>query len=260
MPGLTHWNHPRFFAYFANTGSEPGILAELLIAALNVEPDGVGHLAGGTELEQVVARLARASCSACPPGCTGTSRTRRRPRRWRRSRRRARGAPRRGRYRLRAGALLVEKAARILEPRVPDSPGRRRVPDARPTSRSTTRPRSSRRSGTTSIDVGRPGGRDRRAAASEAGVWLHVDAAYAGSAAVCPELRWCMDGRRPRRLDRRQPAQVAVHAGRLLDALDAPARGVPQGVRRAGDVHRGVPRARSTFATTARRSAGASAR
>jgi aromatic-L-amino-acid decarboxylase len=27
-----------------------------------------------------------------------------------------------------------------------------------------------------------------------AGVWLHVDAAYAGSAAVCPELRWCLDG------------------------------------------------------------------
>ena len=33
MPGLTLWNHPRFFAYFANTGSEPGILAELLTAA-----------------------------------------------------------------------------------------------------------------------------------------------------------------------------------------------------------------------------------
>jgi aromatic-L-amino-acid decarboxylase len=29
---------------------------------------------------------------------------------------------------------------------------------------------------------------------AEAGVWLHVDAAYAGSAAVCPELRWCLDG------------------------------------------------------------------
>ncbi|HEX7626780.1 MAG TPA: pyridoxal-dependent decarboxylase, partial [Gaiellaceae bacterium] len=28
----------------------------------------------------------------------------------------------------------------------------------------------------------------------EAGVWLHVDAAYAGSAAICPELRWCLDG------------------------------------------------------------------
>src|SRR3954447_17285764 len=28
----------------------------------------------------------------------------------------------------------------------------------------------------------------------EAGVWLHVDAAYAGAAAVCPELRWCLAG------------------------------------------------------------------
>src|SRR4029079_8890933 len=27
-----------------------------------------------------------------------------------------------------------------------------------------------------------------------AGVWLHVDAAYAGAAAVCPELSWCLDG------------------------------------------------------------------
>jgi aromatic-L-amino-acid decarboxylase len=29
---------------------------------------------------------------------------------------------------------------------------------------------------------------------SEAGVWLHVDAAYAGAAAICPELRWVLDG------------------------------------------------------------------
>jgi aromatic-L-amino-acid decarboxylase len=28
----------------------------------------------------------------------------------------------------------------------------------------------------------------------EAGVWLHVDAAYAGSAWVCPELRWSSEG------------------------------------------------------------------
>ena len=35
MPGITHWNHPGFFAYFANTASVPGILAELLTAALN---------------------------------------------------------------------------------------------------------------------------------------------------------------------------------------------------------------------------------
>jgi aromatic-L-amino-acid decarboxylase len=35
LPGLTHWQSPRFFAYFATTGVEPGVLAELLIAGLN---------------------------------------------------------------------------------------------------------------------------------------------------------------------------------------------------------------------------------
>src|SRR5207302_796205 len=35
LPAMTHWQSPRFFAYFANTASEPGILAELLIAATN---------------------------------------------------------------------------------------------------------------------------------------------------------------------------------------------------------------------------------
>ena len=35
MPGITHWQSPRYFAYFASTAAEPGILAELLIAGLN---------------------------------------------------------------------------------------------------------------------------------------------------------------------------------------------------------------------------------
>src|SRR5690606_26755594 len=35
MPGVTHWNHPGFLAYFATTASAPGILGELVIAALN---------------------------------------------------------------------------------------------------------------------------------------------------------------------------------------------------------------------------------
>lgn len=37
IPNLTHWNHPNFFAYFATTGSGPGILADTLISALNVQ-------------------------------------------------------------------------------------------------------------------------------------------------------------------------------------------------------------------------------
>ena len=35
VPGLTHWNHPGFLAYFANTASAPGIIGELLATALN---------------------------------------------------------------------------------------------------------------------------------------------------------------------------------------------------------------------------------
>lgn len=35
IPATTQWNHPGFHAYFANTGSGPGILAETMIAAIN---------------------------------------------------------------------------------------------------------------------------------------------------------------------------------------------------------------------------------
>lgn len=35
LPGITHWQSPRFFAYFAGSAAEPGILAELLAATLN---------------------------------------------------------------------------------------------------------------------------------------------------------------------------------------------------------------------------------
>lgn len=53
LPGLTHWNHPGFLAYFANTASAPGVLAEFLIAALNV--NGMLWRTGpaATELEQL---------------------------------------------------------------------------------------------------------------------------------------------------------------------------------------------------------------
>jgi len=35
MPAVTHWNHPRFFAYFATSSPAPSILAEMLSATLN---------------------------------------------------------------------------------------------------------------------------------------------------------------------------------------------------------------------------------
>lgn len=54
LPGVTHWNHPGFFAYFAITGSGPGILAEFLTAALNVNGMLWRTSPAVTELEQVV--------------------------------------------------------------------------------------------------------------------------------------------------------------------------------------------------------------
>lgn len=53
LPGITHWNHPRFFAYFAITGSGPGILAEFLSAALNVQAMLWRTSPAATELEDV---------------------------------------------------------------------------------------------------------------------------------------------------------------------------------------------------------------
>jgi aromatic-L-amino-acid decarboxylase len=53
LPGITHWNHPRFFAYFGITGSAPGILAELLCAALNVNGMLWRTSPAATEVEEV---------------------------------------------------------------------------------------------------------------------------------------------------------------------------------------------------------------
>ena len=52
VPGITHWNHPGFFAYFANTGSVPGVLAEMLTAALNVNAMLWKTSPAATELEE----------------------------------------------------------------------------------------------------------------------------------------------------------------------------------------------------------------
>jgi aromatic-L-amino-acid decarboxylase len=53
VPGLTHWNHPGFFAYFAITASAPGVLAEMLSAALNQQAMLWRTSPAATELEDV---------------------------------------------------------------------------------------------------------------------------------------------------------------------------------------------------------------
>lgn len=52
LPGITHWNHPAFHAYFSITGSGPGILGEMLTSALNVNAMVWRSSPAGTELEE----------------------------------------------------------------------------------------------------------------------------------------------------------------------------------------------------------------
>jgi aromatic-L-amino-acid/L-tryptophan decarboxylase len=191
VPGLTHWNHPRFFAWFANTGSEPGVLAELLIAALNVNAFTWLSSPAATELEVTVMDWL-AQLLGLPRGWHGhiedTASTS------------TIAALAAARTRKPGGAVLaseqanfsVEKAARLVGlpyRTVPVDDDFRMLPDI-DLDRVTAVVATAGTTATTSVD---PVAELARRC-NEAGVWLHVDAAYAGSAAVCPEFRWCLDG------------------------------------------------------------------
>ena len=188
MPGLTHWQSPRYFAYFATTASEPGILAELLVAALNQ----VGILWRASpalqELEEVTLAWL-ADLLGLPEGLHGhiedTAST---------------------------GLITALAAARAA------SPGKRVVVCSEHTHSSTAKAArllelelravpgdASHAMRVDQVDLADACalvatiGTTSSAAVdpvpaladlcADAGVWLHVDAAYAGSAAVCPELR-----------------------------------------------------------------------
>ena len=188
MPGLTHWQSPRFFAYFATTASEPGVLAELLIAGLNqvgilwrtspalqeleeVTLDWLAQLLGlpaafhghieDTASTGVLSALAVAR--ALRPGrrvvlCSEHAHS------------------------------AADKAAKLLElelRKVPVDGGFRMRSELLELEDACAVIATIGTTGAAAIDPIPP----IADACEAAGVWLHVDAAYAGSAAVCPELR-----------------------------------------------------------------------
>jgi aromatic-L-amino-acid decarboxylase len=193
LPAVTHWQSPRFFAYFANTGAEPGILAELLIAGLNQ----VGILWRTSpalqELEEVTLDWL-AQLLGLPPGLHGhledTAST---------GTMAALAAARGARPDARVVVCSehthssVEKACRLLGLEARATPAdeafRLRL-DALDLSGACAVVATIGTTSTSSID---PVGGIADACERE-GVWLHVDAAYAGSAAVCPELREAFAG------------------------------------------------------------------
>ena len=191
LPGITHWNHPRFFAWFANTGSEPGILAELLIASLNVNNMTWLSSPAATELEVTVMDWL-AQLLGLPRGWHGhiedTAST-------------ATVAALAAARTLKPGGVVyaseqanfsVEKAVRLvgLEFRKVEVDDGFRMRADFPLDDATAVVATVGTTGTTSVDPVPELARR----CEEASVWLHVDAAYAGSAWVCDELRWSMEG------------------------------------------------------------------
>jgi aromatic-L-amino-acid/L-tryptophan decarboxylase len=71
VPAVTHWNHPSFHGYFATTGSGPGILGEMLAAAMNLNAMVWRSSPAATELEQVVMDWLR-QLVGLPEGFDGT--------------------------------------------------------------------------------------------------------------------------------------------------------------------------------------------
>ena len=54
LPGITHWNHPSFFAYFPSNTSLASILGDLVCAGLGVQGMSWQTSPSATELEEVV--------------------------------------------------------------------------------------------------------------------------------------------------------------------------------------------------------------
>jgi aromatic-L-amino-acid decarboxylase len=191
LPALTNWQHPRFFAYFAVTASEPGILAELLAATLNQVAILWRASPASTELELRVVDWVR-QLLGLPEGWHGhiedTAST---------STLAALIAARHvtGRNVVVCSEHAhssVEKDARMLGMELRKVPAddelRMRIPDDLSDVAAVVAT-----VGTTSFASVDPV-RDLAERAHAAGAWLHVDAAYAGPSWICEEERWSQDG------------------------------------------------------------------
>ncbi len=216
VPGVTHWNHPGFFGYFPSSGSAPGILGEMLSAALNVNAMVWRSSPAATEVEEVATDWLR-QMMGLPDGFEGvindtasnstlyalaTARQRIYPDMRENG---LFGQPRGRIYASDQAHSSVEKAVLTLglgatSFRAIESDERFRMrPEAlrealdedvsagiRPIAVVATL-------GTTSTASMDPIA-EIAPLAEEFGVWLHVDSAYAGSGAVVPELRALFSG------------------------------------------------------------------
>lgn len=218
LPGITHWNHPSFFAYFSVTGSQAGILGELLSAAINANGMLWKTSPALTELETLALRWLRdalglpsnlfgvindtasinvflalaAAREAIGLDIRGKGMTGRDlpPLRLYCSEH-AHSSVDKGALALGFGSTGIVKVAadeqfRMRPDALADAIAKDRAAGALPCVVVAT-------TGTTSTAAVDPV-REIGAIAARENCWLHVDAAYAGSATICEENRWIWDG------------------------------------------------------------------
>jgi aromatic-L-amino-acid decarboxylase len=219
VPGITHWNHPRFFAYFGISATPAAVIAEALAAALDVNAMLWRTSPAATELEEVVLVWLRDLLgldaglhgiiydTASISGFTALAAARESL---------DLGIRERGMggrsdlpvlrvYLTEHTHSHIEKAALVLGVgrenvvRVPVDAEFRMRPDALDALLTADRARGMRplciaaTVGTTSTTACDPVP-EIAEVANEHGVWLHVDAAYAGPAAIVPEFRYLLAG------------------------------------------------------------------
>jgi aromatic-L-amino-acid/L-tryptophan decarboxylase len=214
MPAVTHWNHPGFLAYFGCTGSAPAIIGEMLSAALNTNGLHWKTSPAIAELERVTLDWYRQwmglpddyfgiiydTASVSSMHAIAAAREMADP-----DSRTSGCLPKLTIYTSEQSHSSIEKGAITL------GIGQRNVRKIPTDSEFRMRPTALRAAiekdlkagmkpfmivatvGTTSTTSVDPVAQIADLA-QEFKCWLHIDAAYAGSAAVCPEFQWIFKG------------------------------------------------------------------
>ena len=216
VPGLTHWNHPAFFAYFSISASAPGILGEFLSAALNQQAMLWRTSPSATELEGVTLSWLRQllglpaafqgviydTASISTLHALAAARQRLRPNAREEG---LHGGPPLTVYCSEDAHNSIDKAVLTLGlgtkwlRKIPTDDNFRMRPEAlrdaiRADREAGYQPMAVMATvGTTSTSAIDPVVLIADICAAEK-VWLHVDAAYAGPAAIAPEYRYLMNG------------------------------------------------------------------